>query len=64
MKRLYEKYIGYCFNDYGKEVVLESIIEYTDGCCGYEIYYSKEKDRSVVNLKTFRKIAQQTVLPK
>jgi hypothetical protein len=63
----YEKYIGYCFTDNGKEVILNNIYTYENGKKCYEM---KEKQSNgtyetyICDWKTFKNIAHQTVLPK
>lgn len=67
MKRQwYEKYIGYCFTNNGKEVILEDVYFYEDGRKCYELS-EKQADgtykRYITDYKGFRSIAKQTALP-
>lgn len=63
-KQWYEKYIGYCFSDNGKEVILQDIFRYEDGKKGYELYYPAAKETCITDYKVFKQITKQTVLPK
>lgn len=66
-KQWYEKYIGYCFNDNGKEVILNDITEYEDGRKCYDLS-EKQEDGTyknyITDYQTFKLIAKQTALPK
>lgn len=59
----YAKYIGYCFNDDGQEVVLEDVFRWEDGRTGYELRYPKTGKRVLTDLGEMRRIARQTNLP-
>lgn len=63
----YEKYIGYCFTDNGKEVILEDVCIYEDGRKCYEL--SEKQDdgtyrRYITDYQSFKLIAKQTSLPR
>lgn len=65
----FAKYIGYCFSDNGKEVVLKDVFYWEDENgknrrTGYELYYPAEKRTILTDLTEMRRIAQQTVLPR
>lgn len=66
-KQWYEKYIGYCFNNNGKETILNDIYVYEDGRKCYDLS-EKQKDGTynnyICDYKTFKEIVKQTVLPK
>lgn len=64
----YEKYIGYCFTDNGREVILEDVFYFEDENgknkrTGYQIYYPDTNERIMTDLSGFRPIARQTWLP-
>lgn len=64
----YAKYIGYCFTDNGKEVILTDVFywENENGKnkrTGYELYYPATNERVYTNLSEMKRIARQTVLP-
>ena len=63
-RQWYEKYIGYCFNDNGRECVLTNIFSYEDGKRGYELYYNDNNQNCITDYKVFKAIAKQTNLPK
>ena len=63
-KQWYEKYIGYCFNDNGKEVILEDIFSYEDSRKGYQLFEKETNKRYITDYQTFKTIAKQTNLPK
>lgn len=69
MKRAwYEKYIGYCFNDDGKEVILDGICCFQDENgknkrTAYELYYPATNESVIVDYKEFMRIRKQTNLP-
>lgn len=65
----YEKYIGYCFNDNGREVVLEDIFYYEDdngkiSGTGYEMRYTDNNESFICDYKVFKDIIGQTDLPR
>ena len=60
----YEKYIGYCFNDNGVEVILEDILTYEDGSKCYQVRRADNGRRSICPYSVFKDIAKQTRLPK
>ena len=64
MKEWYEKYIGYCFNDNGKDCILQDIYNYEDGRKCYDLFYPETKTSCITDYKVFKKIAKGTVLPK
>ena len=64
----YEKYIGYCFTDNGREVILEDVFYWEDENgknkrTGYQIYYPDTGERIMTDLSGFSPIAKQTWLP-
>lgn len=64
----YEKYIGCCFNDNGREVVLTGVFYYEDdngkiAGTGYELHY-KDGEDVICDYKVFKSIVDQTNLPK
>ena len=68
-RRWYEKYIGYCFNDNGKEVVLEEVFYWVDENgkkkgTGYEMFYPATGMRVVMDYNSFMRIRNQTCLPR
>lgn len=65
----YAKYIGYCFTDNGREVVLEDVFYWEDEkgknkCTGYQLRYLDNDEVVFTDLSEMRRIARQTVLPK
>ena len=63
----YEKYIGYCFSDNGKEVILEDIYNFEDGRKCYQLVEKKEDGtykRYITDYSVFKGIAKQTSLPR
>ena len=65
----YAKYIGYCFTDNGKEVILEDVFYWEDENgknkkTGYQLYYPETNERVLTDLLEMKRIARQTVLPK
>lgn len=60
----YEKYIGYCFNDGGEEVILDDIYNYEDGRLCFEMHYPKSGKRFITDYRGFMAIRKQTVLPR
>ena len=65
----YEKYIGYCFNDNGREAILNDVFYWEDENgknrrTGYEMYYPKTNEWSLIGYKQFMEIKKQTCLPK
>ena len=65
----YAKYIGYCFTDNGREVILEDVFYWEDEKgrnqrTGYQLYYPDIGERILTDLSEMRRIARQTVLPK
>ena len=65
----YAKYIGYCFTDNGKEVILEDVFYWEDENgkdkkTGYQLYYPETNKRVLTDLSEMKRIARQTVLPK
>ena len=63
-KGWYEKYIGYCFTDNGKEVILDDIYRYEDGRLCFEMHYPKEEKAFITDYKGFMRIRKQTALPR
>ena len=68
-RRWYEKYIGYCFTDNGKEVILEEVFYWVDENgknkgTGYTMFYPATGDRVVMDYTSFMKIRKQTCLPR
>lgn len=68
-RKWYEKYIGYCFNDNGREVVLQDIFYYENEngkitSTAYEMKYTDTNEVFTCDYKVFREIAKQTNLPK
>lgn len=68
-RKWYEKYIGYCFNDNGREVVLEDIFYYEDENgkitgTAYQMRYTDNNESFDCDYQVFKKIADQTNLPK
>lgn len=65
----YAKYIGYCFTDNGKEVILEDVFYWEDENgkskrTGYQLYYPDANSRVFTDLSEMRRIAMQTNLPR
>lgn len=65
----YAKYIGYCFTDNGREVVLEDVFYWEDEkgknkVTGYQLRYLDNDEVVFTDLSEMRRIARQTVLPK
>lgn len=65
----YKKYIGYCFNDGGAEVILEDVCYFEDengniDRTGYDLYYPATGKRTIVGYSEFMRIRNQTHLPK
>lgn len=63
-KQWYEKYIGYCFNDNGREVILDDVYEYEDGRKCYEMHYPDTGEGFITGYREFMRIRKQTDLPK
>ena len=63
-KQWYEKYIGYCFNDNGREVILDDVFEYEDGRKCFEWHYTDDGSSFICDWKVAREIKNQTNLPK
>lgn len=63
MRQWYEKYIGYCFNDNGTEVILKDVFNYEDGRRGYELHEPKTGRWYITDYSVFKKIAKQNDLP-
>lgn len=68
-RKWYEKYIGYCFNDNGREVVLEDIFYYEDEKgkitgTAYQMRYTDNNETFDCGYQVFKEIADQTILPK
>ena len=63
-KAWYEKYIGYCFNDDGKECILEDVVKYEDGSMCYMVYYPENGNYVDMHWACFKNIAHNTNLPK
>lgn len=61
-KQWYEKYMGYCFNYDGREVVLEDVYEYEDGRKCFQ--FSSQDGDFICDYKLMKYIKNQTVLPK
>jgi hypothetical protein len=68
MKKLwYEKYIGYCFSNNGKEVVLNNVYKREDGSICYDLSEKQEDGKYrayTANYKSFREIVKQTNIPR
>lgn len=62
-KEWYEKYIGFSFNDDGREVILKDTYRYEDGRKCYELYYPDTKETCITDYAVFKKIVDGTVLP-
>ena len=65
----YAKYIGFCFNDNGEEVVLKDIFYWEDENgknkrTGYELHYPATNKYVYADLSEMRRIAKQTNLPR
>nr|DAG70870.1 MAG TPA: hypothetical protein [Caudoviricetes sp.] len=65
----YAKYIGYCFTDNGKEVVLEDVFYLKDKNGKnkkiiYQLFYPETNKMVFTDLSEMKRIARQTVLPK
>lgn len=68
-RKWYEKYIGYCFNDNGREVILEDIYYYENENgkitgSAYEMRYVDNGETFNCDWEVFKEIANQTNLPK
>ena len=68
-RRWYEKYIGYCFTDNGKEAVLEEVFYWVDENgknkgTGYTMFYPATGERAVMDYTSFMQIRKQTYLPR
>jgi len=65
----YAKYIGYSFNDEGKEVILRDVFYWEDEtgkskCTGYELYYPESGRTVFTDISEMRRIARQTKTPR
>ena len=68
-RKRYEKYVGYCFTDDGKEVVLEEVFYWVDENgkkkgTGYTMFYPAVGERVVMDYTSFMRIRKQTCLPR
>lgn len=60
----YEKYIGYCFNDNGKEVILDDVCKYEDGHLCFFMHERETGKAFNADYKVFMEIRRQTNLPR
>jgi len=60
----YEKYIGYCFNDDGREAVLDDVWRFENGRLCFQMHYPETGEYQVMDYKSFMEIRKQTVLPR
>ena len=65
----YEKYIGYCFTDNGRECILEDVFYWEDENgrnkrTGYQMFYPDTEEVLFTDYSGFMQIRKQTCLPK